>query len=519
MNKRAHWTSNIGFLLAAVGSAVGLGNIWRFSYMVYKNGGSAFLIPYFIALLTIGIPILVLEYGIGYWRKGSAPKALRDIDERWEWLGWWIVSFVMFGIVIYYCVVIAWCLNYFLLSFKLFWNSGWGNNTNEYFFKNFLNLSSSITNIGSINFKIALANLFIWLICWFICYKGIAKGIEKANKIFMPLLFFLTLALVIWSFFLKGSKIGYDYYFLKPDFSKLRDIKVWIDAYTQNFFTLSVGFGIMIAYASYLPPKTSIVKNAFLTGLLNHGYSFMTGFAVFGVLGYMSQSQGVPISKIVKEGVGLAFVAFPQAINTLPFGRLNAIVGIIFFFCLVIAGISSAISIIEAFSSAILDKFHFHRRHVVTILFIIGFLGGLIFTTSAGLYFLDIIDHFLTNYALVITGILECVIVGWFLSTKLLISYLIKESPATGIKKKILSFFLFGFWSYCIRFLSPAILITIFVLSIKSDVSKPYGGYDPVYLLVIGVGSLVVTHIIGYTISCFRWKDEPEENYWDEELS
>ena len=129
--KREQWKSQSGFLLAAVGSAIGLGNIWRFSYMAYDNGGGAFLIPYLVALFTAGIPLLILEFGVGHERIGSAPLAYAKIKKNWEWLGWWAVTFVMFGVVLYYIVVIAWCLNFFVLSFNL----GWGNDPNSFFFK------------------------------------------------------------------------------------------------------------------------------------------------------------------------------------------------------------------------------------------------------------------------------------------------------------------------------------------------------------------------------------------------
>ncbi|HDH50127.1 MAG TPA: sodium-dependent transporter, partial [Nitrospirae bacterium] len=148
--KREQWNSQLGFLLAAVGSAIGLGNIWRFSYMAYDYGGGAFLIPYIVALLTAGIPLLILEFAVGHERIGSAPLAYAKINRRWEWLGWWAVTFVMFGIVLYYMVIISWCLNYFFLSFSL----GWGDDPDSYFFKTFLEVSSGPSEIGDVKFPI-----------------------------------------------------------------------------------------------------------------------------------------------------------------------------------------------------------------------------------------------------------------------------------------------------------------------------------------------------------------------------
>lgn len=517
MSQRAHWSNNLGFILAAVGSAVGLGNIWRFSAMVYENGGSVFLIPYVIALLTIGIPLLILEYSLGHWRSGAAPKAFFDIDKKWEWLGWWAVSFSMFGVMAYYSVVLAWCLDYFLFAVQSLFSAAplWSTDPNTFFFDDFLKLSKNVGDFGTFNTMSALSSVFIWFVCWFICYKGVSKGIEVANKIFMPLLFLLTLGLVIWTFFLDGSHIGYAAYLGKPDFQKLSNIDVWIAAYSQNFYTLSIGFGIMIAYASYLPKKTSIVKNAIMTGFLNHAYSLLTGFAVFGILGFMAAKKGVPIQDLVKSGMGLAFVAFPEAINSLPFGKMNFAFGVIFFFCLTIAGISSAVSIMECFIAAILDKFHFHRKHVVTIICIIGFILSLMFMNGSGLFFLDIFDHFILNYGLVTVGLLECIIIGWLFSNELLVKHILSISPSKGLKKKILKFFLSVFWIYSIRFVSPFILATILVLSIQKDLGTPYEGYPVKYILFMGVGVLVLNHLLGYIFSCLPWKKEPSEDYWD----
>ncbi len=163
---RGHWHTRTGFLLAAIGSAVGLGNIWRFPYICYKNGGGAFLIPYFIALVMVGIPIMILEQGLGHRFQASAPLACRMANKRWEMLGWWPIVFVMFGIMLYYCVVISWCVNYLVLSFDL----GWGADTSDFFHKSFLGLTSGPFEIGDTRTQIAYASLGVWAITWVIVY-------------------------------------------------------------------------------------------------------------------------------------------------------------------------------------------------------------------------------------------------------------------------------------------------------------------------------------------------------------
>ncbi|MEC4678031.1 MAG: sodium-dependent transporter, partial [Nitrospirota bacterium] len=263
---REVWKNQLGFILAAVGSAVGLGNIWRFSYMTYENGGGAFLIPYFIALFTVGIPLMILEFSLGHKFTASAPLAFSKLNRRFEWVGWWTVTFVMFGIVLYYSVIISWCLNYLLLSFTL----AWGDDPGNYFFKEFLNISEGPGEIGTVQVPIFLGLIVIWFLNWVIVHRGIQGGIELANKIFMPILFFLTCILVFWSITLEGAEIGLKAY-LNPDFSVLTKPKVWIDAFTQIFFSLSLGFGIMIAYASYLPERANLSRNAFITALVNCG--------------------------------------------------------------------------------------------------------------------------------------------------------------------------------------------------------------------------------------------------------
>jgi NSS family neurotransmitter:Na+ symporter len=488
--KREQWKSQIGFLLAAVGSAIGLGNIWRFSYMAYSNGGGAFLIPYLAALLTAGIPLLILEFAVGHERIGSAPLAYAKIKKSWEWLGWWAVVFVMFGIELYYTVVIAWCLNFFLYSFNL----SWGNDPNSFFFNNFLSLSKGPAEIGQIRTPILLSLLFIWVINWFIVYRGVQRGIELANKIFMPLLFVLTAILVFWSLTLDGAIDGIKAY-LTPDFSKLAETKVWIDAYSQIFFTLSLGFGIMIAYASYLPTRSNISRNAMLTGVINCGYSLFAGFAVFSVLGFMAASQGVPISEVVEKSIGLAFVAYPKAVSLMPGGNLF---GAIFFLCLVVAGISSSISIIEAFTSAMVDKFGLNRKSFITVISVVGFLGSIIFVTEAGLFWLDIVDHFLTHYGLVVVGIFECILVGWFFKIKVLRNHVNKIS---SIKLGI-------WWDVLIKYFVPLALGIILVGDLYNELKKPYGGYSWTSLILIGRDWILLTLIVAFVIASRPWRTE-----------
>jgi neurotransmitter:Na+ symporter, NSS family len=481
--EREVWGSQFGFVLAAIGSAIGLGNIWRFSYLAYDNGGGAFLVPYFIALFTAGIPLMILEFGIGHQHIASAPMAFARIHRRWEWLGWWAVTFVMFGIVLYYAVVISWCLNYLIFSLSL----SWGEDPNAFFFHSFLGMSKGPGDIGTIRIPILAGLGVVWVLNWAIVYQGVRRGIEWANKIFMPLLFFLTAVLIIWAVTLDGAGIGIRAY-LTPDFSVLARPKVWIDAFSQIFFTLSLGFGIMIAYASYLPRRANLTRNAFITALINCGFSVLAGFSVFSVLGYMSLQSQTPIEKVVSQSIGLAFVAYPKAIGLLPGG---SVFGVLFFASLVVAGLSSSVSIVEAFASAAVDRFGWDRRRVVSTISVLGFLGGLVFTSQGGLFWLDIVDHFLTHFGLVVVGLLEALLAGW----------LIRIEPLRKHINAVSDLQLGVWWTVLIKYFVPGVLIVILGGDLIHDAGSPYENYSWKALVFIGADWLVITLLIALVLS------------------
>jgi len=486
---REQWKSQSGFIMAAVGSAVGLGNLWRFPYMAYENGGGAFLIPYVVALVTAGFPLLLLEYGIGQKMQGSAPTAYARVNPKWEWLGWWSVLFVMFGIVLYYNVIIAWCLHYFLCSAFLPWKG----DPNTYFFSTYLNFSQDPGKIGLIRTPILYEVMLVWAINWFIGYRGVQKGIERASKIFIPLLFILTLVLVFWGLSLDGAVDGLRA--LKPNFEKIKGIQVWLAAYGQIFFTLSIGFGIMIAYASYLPRHSNIHSSALITCVVNSSYSLLAAVAVFSTLGYMSFMTGKPLDEVVDKSIGLAFVAYPQAIDLLP--TLPGFFSALFFLVLVLAGLSSSISIVEAFNAALMDKFKVERSRAITGMCGLGFLGSIIFTTGGGLCWLDILDHFITQYGLVTVGVLESVLIGWVLGAEKVRTFINRHSRIP----------LGRWWNFTIKFFIPLVLGVILIQSFAADFRIPYGGYSWFWLLLIGVNWLMGCLIAAFVFAGKRRAD------------
>ncbi|HIF9205516.1 TPA: sodium-dependent transporter [Photobacterium damselae] len=478
---REQWGSRAGFILAAVGSAIGLGNIWRFPYMAYENGGGAFFIPYLFAMLTAGIPFMIMEFTLGHKLRSAAPRAFAKLGGKYEWLGWFQV-FIAAVIAVYYVAVIGWAISYLGFSFK----QSWGSDTNAFFFSEYLKLGEhSPSQLGGFQLHIAIPMMIAWAITFAAIYSGVKGGIERASKIMMPLLFIMVLGLITRVVFLPGALDGLSYLF-QPDFSKILDAKVWSAAYGQIFFTLSVGFAIMIAYSSYLPSKSDINNNAFMTVLINCGFSITAGVLIFAVLGYMAQEQAKPLTEVVSAGVGLAFVTIPAAINLLP---APYILGPLFFLALVVAGLSSHISIIEAVTSAVIDKLNWSRKKAAIVVCGIGFIVSMAFATNGGLLLLDLVDYFINNVALLSSCLLELLIVGW----------LVKIADIRQYANSISDFTIGKWFELCIRFISPIMLAIILVTNLYKTLVEGYGGYDMSDLLTLGwglVGMMIVVSII-----------------------
>ncbi|HIF9169721.1 TPA: sodium-dependent transporter [Photobacterium damselae] len=478
---REQWGSRAGFILAAVGSAIGLGNIWRFPYMAYENGGGAFFIPYLFAMLTAGIPFMIMEFTLGHKLRSAAPRAFAKLGGKYEWLGWFQV-FIAAVIAVYYVAVIGWAISYLGFSFK----QSWGSDTNAFFFSEYLKLGEhSPSQLGGFQLHIAIPMMIAWAITFAAIYSGVKGGIERASKIMMPLLFIMVLGLITRVVFLPGALDGLSYLF-QPDFSKILDAKVWSAAYGQIFFTLSVGFAIMIAYSSYLPSKSDINNNAFMTVLINCGFSITAGVLIFAVLGYMAQEQAKPLTEVVSAGVGLAFVTIPAAINLLP---APYILGPLFFLALVVAGLSSHISIIEAVTSAVIDKLNWSRKKAAIVVCGTGFIVSMAFATNGGLLLLDLVDYFINNVALLSSCLLELLIVGW----------LVKIADIRQYANSISDFTIGKWFELCIRFISPIMLAIILVTNLYKTLAEGYGGYDMSDLLTLGwglVGMMIVVSII-----------------------
>lgn len=473
MAQREQWGSRAGFVLAAVGSAIGLGNIWRFPYMAYENGGGAFLIPYLFALLTAGIPFMIMEFGMGHKHRGSAPKVFRALGEKWEFLGWMQVM-VALVISIYYVAVIGWTINYTGFAF----NQSWGADPKGFFFGEYLGLTGSPFELGGIRWSILGACTLAWVITWTAITSGVRAGIERACKILIPTLFVLVLVLIVRVVSLPGAMNGLNFLF-QPDFSKLADVSVWADAYGQIFFSLSIGFAIMLAYSSYLPKTADINNNAAMTVFINCGFSMLAGVMIFSVLGNMAHATGQAVSDVAGGGVGLAFITIPAAINTMP---APAFFGTLFFLCLAMAGISSHISIVEAVCSSFIDKFGLDRKRTATLVCIFGYLMTLIFTTGGGLLILDIVDHFINNLC----------ILGLALAEIAIMSYVIGLEGIQADVNATSDFTVGKLWRICLKLITIGVLGCIFAMNVYGDLGTPYGGYGVKDLILLGWSMLPV---------------------------
>ncbi|KHE67636.1 sodium-dependent transporter [Halobacillus sp. BBL2006] len=495
MEKRAQWGTRAGFILAAVGSAIGLGNIWRFPSVAYENGGGAFFIPYLFALLTAGIPLLVMEFTLGHKYRGSAPLSFFRMNKKTEWLGWWAVL-VSFVISTYYAVIIAWAISYSFFAFNL----SWGEDTESFLFSDYLNLSVDPGQTGSLVPGVFIPLIFVWLITLGVLFKGVKKGIEAANKIFIPTLVVLFLIIVIRAVTLPGAAEGLQTFF-EPNFETITSGKVWVAAYGQIFFSLSIAFAIMITYSSYLPKKSDITNNAFITGFSNSSFELLAGIGVFGALGFMASQNNVPVEEVVSGGVGLAFVVFPQIINEFP--ALNGLFGVLFFLSLVLAGLSSLISISETYVAALKEKLGISRTAAVGLGGGLAAIVSILFATQGGLYFLDNADYFINQFGVAFVGLVEVIVIAWFVRG--LNDF---QSHANGISDLHLG----GWWKVCLGIVTPIVLGYMMFDLFKTNLlgqfeteTGNYAGYGDTFILFGGWSVAAFAIVIGFLMTFKRW--------------
>ena len=411
---RDKWSSRGAFILASIGSAVGLGNAWRFPGLCAKFGGGAFLLAYIICMIILGIPLLMMETAMGRKAQGGAPKAIRTINKKAEPIGWASVANA-FVILTYYAVVFAWCIMMCFISYKFATTANTSETASSLW-------SSTIGATFKTSFADAGGNIsFLLLIClliaWAFIYGCIRNGASQVGKVvkytvFLPVIMLLILAV---KGFINNPYLGeaLGKLFI-PEWSAFGKADLWVNAMGQSFYSLSIMMAIMFAYGSYLKKSSNIAVDSIIIAFSDLAISVLAGIVLFTTM----YSTGQTVDNMSASGIATAYIIYPTAIvNLTSIGVLNAIFGFIFYFMLCTLAIDSAFSILEGIATAVSDKFRTPKRKTTLIIAIIAGLISVIYITGAGVGILDIVDNWTNQYTLIIIGIMETILVGWFFKT------------------------------------------------------------------------------------------------------
>ncbi len=500
---RENWKSRKGFIFAAAGAAIGLGNLWRFPFQAYKNGGGAFLLPYFVALITCAIPLMIMEYAFGRKIRGGSVKAFSTLKKKLEIVGW-IQVMVPIVVMTYYSAIIAVSVVFMVFSLgHAFGFMNWLSNPGPIMGMVTGSAKNALDLFAGMSIYILIAVIVVWLCNWLIVKKGISGGIEKMSTIFTPMLMVLMIIFMINAIRLDGAAIGLEALF-KPDFSKILNPSIWVSAYAQVFFSTTLAVGVMIAYGSYLDDKADVVNSAIITVLANSSFDLIAGVLVFSTLGYLVNSTGIEFTSF-GTGAGVAFLAFPIAISTMSTNVIvQGILGFLFFFCLFIAGISSSISMLESFATAALDKFDISREKLVSIISIVGFCGSACFASYAGFnYILDIVDAYVGNIVIAGLGLVEVI----------LISYIYGTSKLRAEANAFSDFKVGKWWDYLLRYFTPLLLGAVVVTNLFNLITGLFSK-DTVGIasnLIFGWGIVVIMVGASFVFYKKKWTATTQE--------
>ncbi|MDO8121970.1 sodium-dependent transporter [Isoptericola sp. b490] len=491
---REQWSGQLGFILSAIGSAVGLGNIWRFPGVAYENGGGAFLIPYLVALLTAGIPILLLDYSIGHRFRGAAPTSFRRLTRRAEGLGWFQVG-VSWVIILYYTVIIAWAASYMVFAANLAWGDDPGG-----FFSDFLHLPEATTVSTQVVPGVLIPLVLVWVVAIAVLSLGVQRGLERANVVFIPLLVAMFAAIVVRAVTLPGALDGLTAFFT-PDWPALRDPQVWIAAYGQIFFSLSIAFGIMITYSSYLRRRANLTSTGLVVGFANSSFELLAGIGVFSALGFMAAQQGVGVADLdTVAGVGLAFVAFPQILSMMPGGP---VFGVLFFGALMLAGMTSLLSILQVVSAAFQEKLGWTSRQAALRLgSLAAVLSVALFSTRSGLLTLDVVDKYVNDVGVVGSAVVTTLLLGLGLRR-------LREMQAHLNGRPGLS--LGAWWRALVGIVVPLVLGYILITGVHTLLVTHYGDYPGWFLGWFGWGTLSVAGGVAVIMTLVRWRRDVDD--------
>nr|XP_003408189.1 sodium-dependent dopamine transporter [Loxodonta africana] len=447
--ERETWGKKIDFLLSVIGFAVDLANVWRFPYLCYKNGGGAFLVPYLFFMVIAGMPLFYMELALGQFNREGAAGVWK-ICPILKGVGFTVILISLY-VGFFYNVIIAWALHYFFSSFtmELPWihcNNTWNSpNCSDAHSGN----SSDVSSFNDTFRTTPAAEYF---------ERGVlhlhqSRGIGDLGAPRWQLTSCLVLVIVLLYFSLwKGVKTSG---------------KVWIDAATQICFSLGVGFGVLIAFSSYNKFTNNCYRDAIITTSINSLTSFFSGFVIFSFLGYMAQKHSVPIGDVAKDGPGLIFIIYPEAIATLP---LSSAWAVVFFIMLLTLGIDSAMGGMESVITGLTDEFQLlHRHRELFTLFIVlaTFLLSLFCVTNGGIYVFTLLDHFAAGTSILFGVLIEAIGVAWFYGVGQFsddIKQMIGRRPGL-------------YWRLCWKFVSPCFLLFVVVVSIVTFRPPHYGAY------------------------------------------
>uniref|UniRef100_A0A672PR16 Transporter n=1 Tax=Sinocyclocheilus grahami TaxID=75366 RepID=A0A672PR16_SINGR len=445
---RGQWSSKVEFILAVAGQIIGLGNVWRFPYLCYKNGGGVFFIPYMVFLFACGIPLFLMETALGQYTSQGSVTCWRKICPLFEGLGYGS-QVVIFYSSAYYIIILAWAFFYLFSSFsgELPWAScrNWWNSENcvefdqmggtrnlsfmenasspvkEFWERRVLNITGSVNELGNLRWELALCLLLAWIICYFCVWKGV-KSTGKVVYFTATFPYVMLLVLLIRGITLPGAIDGITFY-LYPNPARLADPQVWMDAGTQIFYSYALCIGCLTALGSYNKYNNNCYKDCVYLCLLNSGTSFVSGFAIFSVLGFMAFEQGVDISTVADSGPGLAFIAYPRAVAMMPLSQLWSIC---FFLMIILLGLDSEVRL----------------DHLMT---------------NGGLYIFQLFDYYsCSGMTLLLFAIAQSICIGWFYGADHLyenIVDMIGYRPLTLMK-------------YCWKYITPIVCIGTFVFSL-----------------------------------------------------
>ncbi|XP_034942351.1 sodium- and chloride-dependent glycine transporter 1 [Chelonus insularis] len=545
--ERGTWTGKFDFLLSLLGYSVGLGNVWRFPYLCYSNGGGAFLIPFTVMLIIAGLPLMFMELSLGQYASLGPVAAYKRFSPLLRGLGYGMVL-VSSIVMLYYNLIIAWTLYYIFASViggsKLPWSDcepEWStedcieplaaencmsqNNSyfkkqclnytqmiamnlttenitsaikrppaEEYFEHHVLGMSKGIEFTGSIRPALA-ACLFL---AWTIVFLCLSKGVQSSGKVvyFTALFPYVVLiALFIRGVLLPGAEEGLLFY-LTPNWRRLTSAKVWGDAAVQIFFALSPAWGGLITLSSYNKFDNNCYKDSLIVAISNIATSFFAGLVIFSVIGFLAHELNVPVASVVDQGAGLAFIVYPEVVARLP---VAPIWSLLFFVMLLTLGLDSQFALMETVTTAILDGIPALRNFKIWIVLgvsIFGYIGGIIFTTNAGMYWLQLMDKYAANWSVLLIAISECILVAWVYGAN---RFLDDIQHMIGPRGKCWKFF----WTWMWKVVTPAALFFILFFNWVEYEPLSYGAYIyPKWADVAGwiVGLLPVMVIVLFAI-------------------